>query len=145
MDPGGIPWLRWGAHAAWLAGIGSALTPIARRFAQGHVCGTPVHLREEHRKGRFRDRRIGGDRGEIERDQSTAQGRGARLSREEINALTVAEKTLRIFIKRVVLLRQKNNDVSKHRASERCEKYEKYECLMQSDYLRGRSDIQRKP
>jgi hypothetical protein len=97
---------------------------------------------QEHGKARARDGRIGGDRGEIERDQSAPQAVAGCLPRKEIATLTVAEGTGTIFIKRVVFGRRKNNDVSKRRASERREKYENYEYLTQSDYLRWQTDLQ---
>ena len=119
VKPGCIVWLRLNASAAWLARIGSALTPIARCFAQRDRRGAPMRHRQEHRKGRPRDRRIGGNRGEIERDQSTAQAGGVRLSREEIHAMTVAEQAFAVLIKRVVLLRRQKNRVSKSSAAQR--------------------------
>ena len=53
--------------------------------------------------------------------------------------MTVAEEAGAIFIKRVVFRRRKNSDVSQRRAPDRYKKYEEYECLMQSDYLRGKA------
>jgi hypothetical protein len=34
VEPSGIAWLRLDSRPTWLAGVGSAFTPIARRFVQ---------------------------------------------------------------------------------------------------------------
>src|ERR1700730_6347560 len=87
VEPGGIAWLRLDSHSTWLARVGSALTPITRRFVQRDRCGTPMRHRQEHGKARARDGRTDGDRGEIERDQSAPQAVAGCLPRKEIATL----------------------------------------------------------
>ena len=130
VDPGGIVWFRIGAVATWFAGIGSALAPIARRLVERDRRGSSMRFRQEQRKSHRRD--CGGrrNRTEIERDHCTAQTGSSRLSREKINALTVAEETFGIFIQRVVFLWRQRNHVGKSGAAHYSEKQEGRERLV---------------